>query len=111
MNWDEATIANMADLFRGGHSPAHIARAIGTTRNAVIGKICRLARGGDKRFARLAVVDAEFTDAESLDILYRRETCGKSFAAIARKIGRTSLSVERHYAAIIGDLKAAGWAE
>lgn len=42
-NWDDHAIATLRTLWEAGHSTAEIGRRIGASKNAVIGKVHRLA--------------------------------------------------------------------
>lgn len=49
-NWSEQTITRMAELWKAGISTTGIARVLGTSKNAVVGKTHRLHDVGDPRF-------------------------------------------------------------
>lgn len=49
MTWDEAAVARLKELHARGWSASEIGADLGTTRNAVIGKIDRLGLNGVKR--------------------------------------------------------------
>ena len=123
MAWTEKEVETLLALNENGMSAAEIAKHVGRSRSAVIGKLHRMADAGDPRLKnvalgtppgqprpitlrRRALTDKE-EDAVDLILLHGREpvsTAKVSFTELARDLGMTPAEVSARYRSIIADL-------
>ena len=105
MSWSEQQIAKAIEMERAGHSGTEIGRAIGKSRNAVIGKLLRMKEANDPRMQGVGQrFKRAFSDEQSLFILDRHENYRESFPKIAKRLGVASSRVEEHNREIMKDL-------
>lgn len=93
-NWSDQQIQDIVKRVRNGESYAELAREYGVTRNVITNLYHRSIGSND------------FSDLETREILERYEERHETFGAIAARMCRTSIEVEKHYRETIADEKA-----
>lgn len=86
MDWTPEQVKTLKELWnKRGYSASDIAKELGTTKNAVIGKVGRLRNAGEQLVVRVNTVSTTLHSDKTRDVTFRQQQLGTSNALFQRK--------------------------